>query len=148
MLVISLFHTGPSRASRSPEKSLVSALASLSRSSREASRAVAFHGGRARRADVIPGESDQGCRGRTALALRRQPAAGVTGPRHRWSGQGRPGRAGPKDRAVPLTRRRAPRYPAGRPRQRPVRGRVQGPGRGAAGEAVLAGEPSRCSRRA
>ena len=43
--------------------------------------------------------------------------------------------AGPKD-ASPLRRRRGAVGSAGRPRERPVRGRVQGPGRGAEGEAV------------
>jgi hypothetical protein len=43
--------------------------------------------------------------------------------------------AGPKD-ASPLRRRRGAVGSAGRPRERPVRGRVQGPGRGARGEAV------------
>jgi hypothetical protein len=43
--------------------------------------------------------------------------------------------AGPKDPS-PLRRRRVAVGSAGRPRERPVRGRVQGPGRGAGGEAV------------
>ena len=43
--------------------------------------------------------------------------------------------AGPKD-ASPLRRRRGAVGSAGRPRERPVRGRVQGPGRGTEGEAV------------
>src|SRR6266540_5462362 len=45
-------------------------------------------------------------------------------------------RAGPKDRAAPLTRTASGVGSAGWPRQRPVRGRVQGPGCGAEGEAV------------
>ena len=43
--------------------------------------------------------------------------------------------AGPQD-ASPLRRRRGAVGSAERPRERPVRGRVQGPGRGAEGEAV------------
>jgi hypothetical protein len=50
-------------------------------------------------------------------------------------GQGRP-QAGPKDRAAPL-RRPPSAVGSGRAAaKRPVRGRVQGPGRGAAGEVV------------
>jgi hypothetical protein len=45
-------------------------------------------------------------------------------------------KAGPKDRVAPLTRPPGAAGCAAWPRQRPVRGRVQGPGRGAAGEAV------------
>ncbi len=49
--------------------------------------------------------------------------------------KGRP-KAGPKGRAAPLTRMASGAVSAGWPRQRPVHGRVQGPGRGAEGEAV------------
>jgi len=57
------------------------------------------------------------------------------GPRRRWPGQGRP-KAGPQDREAPLRRTASDAGSAAWPRQRPVRGRVQGPGRGAKGEAV------------
>jgi hypothetical protein len=59
----------------------------------------------------------------------------AAGPTVSRAGQGRP-QAGPQDREAPLTRPAGAVGLAGRSRQRPVRGRVQGPGRGAAGEAV------------
>ncbi len=68
------------------------------------------------------------------------PHPGATcrhGPRRRRTGQGPP-KAGPQDREAPLTRTPSGAVSAGWPRQRPVRGRVQGPGRGAEGEAVHA----------
>jgi hypothetical protein len=59
----------------------------------------------------------------------------VARPATPGSSQGRP-KAGPKDRAASLTRPPSAAVCAAWPRQRPVRGREQGPGRGAAGEAV------------
>jgi hypothetical protein len=57
------------------------------------------------------------------------------GPRRGRPGQGPP-QAVPEGRAASLTRTASGAVSAGWPRQRPVRGRVQGPGRGAEGEAV------------
>src|SRR6266536_5576581 len=94
----------------------------------------------------IPAASGLVAAGRRAVAPLRggvwaRPAAPA-------AGQGRP-KAGPKDRTAPLTRPPSAAGSAGRPRQRPVRGRVQGPGRGAAGEAVpTPGELARRSRTA
>src|SRR5215218_1237359 len=59
----------------------------------------------------------------------------VARPATPGSSQGRP-KAGPKDRAASLTRPPSAAVCAAWPRQRSVRGREQGPGRGAAGEAV------------
>ena len=74
--------------------------------------------------------------GRGQAACPRPPRGGVwSSPAAPVAGQGRP-KAGPKDRAAPLTRPPSGVGSAGWPRQRPVRGRVQGPGRGAEGEAV------------
>jgi hypothetical protein len=66
------------------------------------------------------------------------PGGGVdAGPRRPGQGQGPP-QAVPQGREAPLTRPGSGVGSAGWPRQRPVRVRVQGPGRGAgtAGEAV------------
>src|SRR5215208_7534240 len=67
-----------------------------------------------------------------------RPGGGVdAGPRRPGQGQGPP-QAVPQGRKAPLTQPGSGVGSAGWPRQRPVRGRVQGPGRGAgtAGEAV------------
>ena len=67
-----------------------------------------------------------------------RPGGGVDAdPRRPGQGQGPP-QAVPQGREAPLTRPAGGVGSAGWPRQRPVRGRVQGPGRGAgtAGEAV------------
>ena len=67
-----------------------------------------------------------------------RPGGGVDAdPRRPGQGQGPP-QAVPQGRHAPLTRPGSGVGPAGWPRQRPVRVRVQGPGRGVgtAGEAV------------
>jgi len=97
---------------------------------------------------AAPAVSDAGCwitRNIPQESRRRSRPGGVPsphpgaachhGPRRRRPGQGRP-KAGPEDREAPLMRAASAAGSAGWPRQRPVRGRVQGPGRGAEGEAV------------
>ena len=81
---------------------------------------------------MIPGESPQSRPGGPPLLA---GGGRFHGPRPRRVGQGRP-QAGPEDRAAPL--RRPPNVVgSGRAAaKRPVRGRVQGPGCGAAGEVV------------
>ena len=89
------------------------------------SAGIAGGGGRAR---VTGGRSG---RGRSARSPPHRGRRVEHGPRRRRPGQGWPARAGPQDRVASLTRAAGGVGAAGWPRQRPVRGRVQGPGRGA-----------------
>jgi hypothetical protein len=72
-----------------------------------------------------------------AAGRRASPAPGTAWPRPTAPGAGSRAAGRPVRRTPsPLRRRRGAVGSAGRPRERPVRDRVQGPGRGANGEAV------------